>query len=369
MSNGPFSANVLFATSRQRLPDTAAGIPNFGDTTLPAAPGALTCAKATVTGIDISKPSSGVITQVSPLNQGGFAAADLAELLASQNDILVFVHGAANDFNDAVTRAAYNKSWLGQGSVPGWNSVFDVIAFTWPARQYQLANIIGDYADYRHDQAEATQSAYHFGLFLQQMLALQPRIGRRRMNLLCHSMGNYMLGGAVELLYANHAQPATPMFNEIVLAAADEPATTFSTPNGGRMNFLWRLGREITVYFNNADVAMGLSHLVNRDYRLGYDGPPNTADTQFFSTNVYDFVDCTGVGDFISPLLQAPDRSHQYYRQSPTVRSDILATLAGATPVRPKYDQSANVYSLFPQAAVVAAAAAAGPDRGAGVLG
>ena len=355
--------NILFATNRQRLPD-AAGLPNFGDTVLPVGPTALTCATATVTDIDVSAPSSGVIRQISPPNAGGFAAADLAPVLASQNDILVFVHGCANDFNDAITRAAYNKTWLGQGNVPGFSSICDMIAFTWPARKYTIANVVSDFRDYRQDQDEARQSAYHFGLFLQQLLALQPHIGRRRMNLLCHSMGNYMLGGAVELLYANHAQPATPMFDEIVLAAADETATTFSTANDGRLADLWRLGREITVYFNNNDVAMGLSHFVNRDYRLGYDGPPNEADTRFFSKNVYEFVDCTGVDDYISSLFDSPDRSHQYYRQSPTVRQDILATLAGATPERPKYDERANYYSLFPQAAV-----ASGPDRSAGVLG
>jgi esterase/lipase superfamily enzyme len=347
--------NILFATNRQRLPDSPAGLPSFGDQALPASPGALTCATATVTNIDIAVPSSGDITAISALNQGGFAAVDLAPVLQSQNDILVFVHGCANDFNDAITRAAYNKTWLGQGNVPGYSSICDMIAFTWPARSYVIANIVGDYDDYLHDQAEAGQSAYHFGLFLQQMQALQQRIGNRRMNLLCHSMGNYMLGGAVELLFANNAQPATPLFDEIVLAAADEAADTFSTPNGGRLANLWRLGREITVYYNNDDIAMALSQIVNQDYRLGYDGPPNEADTSFFSTNVYEFVDCTGVNDYISSLIEAPDRSHQYYRQSPTVRTDVIATLAGATPSRLKYDANANVYSLFPPPVVEAA--------------
>jgi esterase/lipase superfamily enzyme len=134
-----------------------------------------------------------------------------------------------------------------------------------------------------------------------------------------------------------------------VLAAADEIATTFATPNQ-RLGELWRLAREITVYFSNDDVAMKLSHLVNGNIRLGYNGPPNAADTHFFSPNVYEFINCTGVNDYITSFFYEPDRSHQYYRQSPTVRADIVTTLAGATPARPAYDSLANIYALFPPA-------------------
>ena len=346
--------NVLFATNRQRVADAAAGVADFGDDAAAQTPESLLCATAEVGGIDIDKPGSGQILAISNLNAGGFAASDLAPVLASQNDILVFVHGAANGFSDAVTRAAYNKEWLGLGDVSGVSSVCDVIAFTWPARNYLIANIIGDYDDYRHDQAEAAASSYHFGLFLQQIKALRQRIGNRRVNLLCHSMGNAMLGAAVEALFAGGSAPAVPLFDEVVLAAADEVCTTFSTADNGRLAALWRLGREITVYFNRDDIAMALSHIVNHDFRLGYAGPPNAADTGFFSRNVYDFVDCTGIDDYISSLLAAPDRSHQYYRQSPTVRSDILETLAGVTPARPRYDKTANLYGLFPRRATLA---------------
>ncbi|MCW3475187.1 alpha/beta hydrolase [Limobrevibacterium gyesilva] len=356
--------NILFATNRQRLLDSAAGLPDFGDETLPASAGALSCATATVTDITLAAPASGDIVAISPLNQDGFADKDLEPVLRSQNDILVFVHGAANSFTDAIKRAAYNKSWMGAATVPGASSVFDVIAFTWPARPYVLADIIGDYSDYRHDQAQARQSAFHFGLFLRELQALQQRIGTRRLHLLCHSMGNYMLGSAVEAWFAANPQPGPPLFDEIVLAAADESASTFSAPNGGRLSNLWRLGREITVYYNNNDVAMALSHVVNRDFRLGYDGPPDKADTRFYSPNVYEFVDCTGVNDLISGVLDSPDRSHQYYRQSPTVRADIVATLAGQTPTRLRYDANANAYSLFPAPVIVAARGGAdAPDH------
>jgi esterase/lipase superfamily enzyme len=336
---------VLFATNRQLLTTPAGAIAAFGADPLPPSANSLFCASATVADIDISKPQHGRITAIAPLNQGGFTDEQLAPILASTNDILVFVHGAANSFSDAITRAAYNQTWLAAAQLPNGN--FDIIAFTWPSTKYHYPNLLGDLIDYLKDRERASQSAYHFDLFLRQISAFRQRVRNRRVNLLCHSMGNYMLGGATELWFSAGAAPATPLFDEIVLAAADETATSFSTPNHGRLADLWRLGREITVYYNNDDVLMHLSRVVNQDYRLGWNGPPNAADKHFFSPNVYEFVDCTGIDDFISGLIAEPDRSHQYYRQSPRVRADIATTLAGGTPVGRRYDAASNTYSLF----------------------
>jgi esterase/lipase superfamily enzyme len=337
---------VCFATNRQRLPDTAAGLPDFSDQCAAANPAGFFCATATVEGVDLVNPSNGKITAVTEGNTGSFADEDLQPILASPNDILVFVHGAGNSFNDAIARAAYNQNWLAKAVLPSGSANFDIIAFTWPARSYSVANLIGDFLDYRHDQGQATNSAFHFGLLLRSLYVLRQRTGRRRLNLLCHSMGNYALGGAVEPWFANLEVPEVPVFDEAILAAADETATTFGTPSR-RLSKLSRLAHEITVYNNRDDILMELSHVANQDRRLGDDGPPNKPDTHLFSPNVYEFVDCTGVNDFVLTLLEAPDRSHQYYRSSPTVRADIAASLAGLTPVRKAYNPQTNVYRLF----------------------
>jgi esterase/lipase superfamily enzyme len=341
-------ANILFATNRKQEGADANGVPMFGHETLPANLDALICAAATVDQIDINKPSGGRIVGMTALSAGSFAAADLEPLIRSDNDILVFVHGAANDFSDAITRAAYNQTWLAAAGLRNVSSNYDFIAFTWPARAYDIPDVARDMHDYRKDQAAAVQSAYHFGLFLRQLVELRQRLGTRRLNLLCHSMGNFMLGGAVELLFSNNSAPAKPLFDEVVLAAADEQATTFCLPDGRRLANLWRLGHEITVYYNHDDVLMFASHIANFDGRLGFAGPPNKFDRRTFSPNVYEFVDCTGIDDFISTLTDAPDRSHQYYRQSPKVRADIAASLAGIVPTRPKFNEGLNEYLLFP---------------------
>jgi esterase/lipase superfamily enzyme len=335
--------DILFATNRPQVGGDPMAPFGWGT---PVAGNALYCAVATVENVDVTTPSSGRITRIDKLVSGNFGPQHLQPILSSGNDVLVFVHGCANDFTDAITRAAYNQAWLTASNLP--NSTFDVIAFTWPACRYNFANIFADYADYRQDQAAAAASAAAFADFLNQMAALRSemdQLGRRRMNLLCHSMGNFMLGGALQTVLATKLFDQ-PLFDEIVLAAADEAATTFNTP-GQRLAGLDQLGREITIYYNNDDIAMALSHLVNGEHRLGYDGPANKADTDLFPPSVFEFIDCTGVDDYLN-APNAFDRSHQYYRQSGTVRSDIVQTLAGFTPTRPNFDSQDNIYYLFP---------------------
>jgi len=168
----------------------------------------------------------------------------------------------------------------------------------------------------------------------------------------------------VEHLFASAGAPAAPLFDRIVLAAADESATTCAAPRGGRLSNLARLGRRITVYFDNEDIAMSLSRIANGNVRLGYAGPPTAADTSFFPRDIYDFVDCTGVDDYLSSRFEVPDRSHQYYRQSPTVRTDILTTLAGVAPRRLGYDATTNLFRLFP-APIFVAGTQSGPGNAA----
>jgi esterase/lipase superfamily enzyme len=339
------TASILFATNR-KLAGEVGGIATFDDNAQDMTPEALFCGSAEVCDIDISSPDHGTIDKMSKLTTGGFDDGAIAALADSKNDVLVFVHGASNSFEDAITRGAYNKLWLASAQLPNCN--FDVVAFTWPARTYTYWDVFSDVDGYRHDQQQAAASAYHFGLFLKQVDRIRAAIGpTRKLNLLCHSMGNYMLGGAVEAW--SRANPAQSIFDTAVLAAADEVATTFTTPDNGRLCTLKALARNITVYFNYDDVLMHLSHIANCDYRLGYDGPPNKADQTVFARSVYSMVDCTGVDDYISTILEQPDRSHQYYRQSPTVRFDIAQTLTGVTMRRPRYDEKANVYSLFAQ--------------------
>ena len=341
---------ILFATNRT-LTGTNGGLPQFNDVpTLPGTP--ISCAVATVDGSDPGDEDSGKITAMTALNPGGFAPADLQPVLDSNNDVLVFIHGAMNTFEDSITRAAYNLSWLAQTAVEGGTArAYDLIAFSWPGRTYDLSGIaapINGLEGYRHDQSSAAASAAHIAALFQLLYGLRAKMGTRRMHLLAHSMGCYALGGAVESWFAHPGVPAQALFDEVVLAAADEECSTFTEPDGKRLSKLQQLGREITVYFNRNDILMHLSGIANNAFHLGYDGPPGRAHLATFPAKVYEFVNCLALKDYIDTDAHPEqiDHTHQYYRQSPTVRADIATTLAGKVPTRPFFYINENFHAF-----------------------
>jgi len=329
---------ILFATNRART-DNGAGMPQFGRTAI-TNPDNLWCGVATVDGVSDDDPATGTISAIANLNQGWFAQAQIDALTQSTNDLLVFVHGTDNDFVDAVTRCAYNQTWLSNGAGRG----IDVIVFSWPSLAYgDLIDIFQDHTDYETDQKTASASAPHFGLFLQRLLALKPLLGGRTVSILCHSMGNYMLGAAVEAWFAQ-PQTAPPLFAQAILAAADEPSTAFLGSKGKRLSKLRQLAAGITVYFNDNDILMALSDIVNPFTPLGLAGPTGASNTHIYPTDAYQFVDCTNIADYIG--ARSFDESHQYYRQSPTVRADIVAVLLGNAPGRYYYDPTSNIWDI-----------------------
>jgi hypothetical protein len=138
-------------------------------------------------------------------------------------------------------------------------------------------------------------------------------------------------------------------FDEVVLVAADEPSTTFGPSRGLRLSRLDEICKEITVYFSRKDQIICVSHWVNPEYRLGYDGPPNKGDRRYFREVVFEFVDCTGCNDYGEDIriIDMAEYTHQYDRRSPTVRNDIARALCGLPAKRPAYDDLSNVYDLF----------------------
>ena len=84
--------------------------------------------------------------------------------------------------------------------------------------------------------------------------------------------------------------------------------------------------RRISLYYSRKDVAMYLSQAINLSRRLGFDGPDDKRDPTRYPTAMFRIVDCTEVKDF--DPLSPPDATHQYYRRSRIVRTDIAAAMA-----------------------------------------
>jgi esterase/lipase superfamily enzyme len=296
---------------------------------------------AIIGNLNPNDPGSGTVTAATVASYGDPGPQLTQALLESDaENVVVFIHGAANSFQDSIIRAAFDLAWIQSAS----GRATAVLVFSWPTRSYQFWKLAGDYTDYRADQHQAQLSAPHVVEFLQALYRLRATIGGRRLSLMAHSMGNYCLGFGVQQWFATPRNPAR-LFDDVVLAAADEPSNTFGLPNGARLSDLWLLCNRINVYFSGMDVLMELSHLVNGDWRLGHAGPANLADTAFFPPGTYTFLNCTQNQDYLTNSL---GDTHQYYRESASVRPDIARVLARipGPPGSRGYDPKTNTYKI-----------------------
>jgi esterase/lipase superfamily enzyme len=321
-------ATVYFGTNRKQT-----GPLSFGAAMGPPDRTGLICAEATVDGLTLADADSGRITAIAHETATGFAPATRETILASGKNLLVFIHGFANAFENAISRAGYNREWFASSTVPGADMT--VIAFSWPSSGAVIAcppHFLD--AAYREDQAQAGGSGPHLAWFFDEIKSLRDEAKRRnpqrRVVLLSHSMGNYALAAGVQSWFLT--RNATPIFDHAVLAAADEFDKSFELPPGVRLSRLPDLAAGISVYYSLRDVAMYLSQAVNLTERLGFDGPAHKSNPTLYPPNRFRSVNCTDLNDY--NFAVPPDSSHQYYRRSPKARDDIARALSGQ-PVTP----------------------------------
>jgi esterase/lipase superfamily enzyme len=322
------NATVYFASNRQ-LTGAATDWQSYNAEILPPTDATgITYAAALVDGVDLGVENSGAITAIENVQQGGFDSEVVADILGSQKNLLVFIPGFANSFKDGITRAAFNREWFAASGVAAADTT--VVAFSWPSLGQAVAAppyLLPD--DYLRDQTQAGHSAFHAAAFI---AALQPLVAQlrgagRRCFLLAHSMGDFVLQGAVASWFA-HGYPAGMLFDEALLPAADERWDSFAMPGGARLSRLPDLVGRISIYFSLRDIAMYLSFAVNLITRLGHEGPEHRSDTTLFPPPRYRILDCAEVDDY--DLFIPADASHQYYRRSAKVRDDIVAAMSGA---------------------------------------
>lgn len=312
---------VYFATNRA----ADASKPNgFGSAIVEGKPEAVTYAIA-----DVPDPASGQIGQIADRHMGRFSDAATAAIVGAGKNLFVFIHGFDNSFEDAISRAAMNADFYRASHDPAADTV--AIAFSWPSMGELIALRLGSLdSAYKDDQAKAGASAFHLGHFFIEIDRLRALYAQRnpmgKLFLIAHSMGNWALQAAMSW-WTQNGEPKDDMFDEVILAAADEVADTFEAPGGDRLSRIADLAKRVTIYFSGKDAILQLSRVVNGNRRLGQNGPTDMESPGKYPPALFRMMDCTGVSDFFPPFLS--EETHQYYRLSPTVRRDIAAVMRG----------------------------------------
>ena len=315
---------VFFATNRS-LAGPADQLSSYSASIVsPTDPQALTYGVAYVDGVDIATDAAGDVTWLGDTGLGDFPAQVKGDLAQAGRNLLVFVHGFDNSFSDAITRAAFNREWMAASGVAAADT--SVVAFSWPSLG-QLLSFPVLPADYLNDQTMAGQSGFHLMTFfsrLQPILVAARKAGRRT-TLLAHSMGNHALEAALESWFL-HGNGDGVLFDEVVLAAGDCRFDTFEHPNNALMSGLVRVAGRISIFSSSVDQVLHLSQFVNLGaQRLGQDGPRDKNAPGAFPGARYQMIDCTAFRDYDVGFMT----SHQYYRESPSVRARIAAAMGG----------------------------------------
>ena len=309
--------DVYFATNRL---NDGIGPNGFGATIVPADPAQITYAVANVTNVQPSTEDSGVIESIRDRNMGNFSIAAQDAITGSNRNLLIFIHGASNTFEDAIKRAAFNCEWFADTGAATAKTT--VVAFTWPSAEITPGNII---KEYKVDQAQAGRSGFHIVSFLKNIAALRRNFTtvfpQGRVFLLAHSMGNHALQAGIMSWFELNG-PNERIFDQVFLAAPDEIADTFERPGGGGSGNLRILSDRISIYYSRDDRLMWASAAANQNERLGFNGPSKKMDPTIYPSARFRMIDCTLALDFNH--LFPWDASHQYYRRSKAVRTDIV---------------------------------------------
>ena len=341
---------VYFATNRQANPQATDPAERFGAAMAPPGQGRLCWGRAFVedTDPDPAVLRTGRIDRIEGVS-GDFLSQDMQDdILNSGRNLLFFLHGFANSFADAISRAAFNREWLAASGRTDADCA--VIAFTWPSPglvvnpgdvlpgvALSLFSLLGFALSrelrsplahrYLEDQASTRASGTDLAAALDALAPLlaAARAQGRRIFLLGHSMGHVALRGALDAWRAAHRPPQL-LFDQAVLAAADAEADI-----GGQappwLVAMPAWSAQTSLYLNTEDQILWLSEQVNGRPRLGEKGPAERGDALLFPPERVRFVECGRLRD--RGPGQGPDATHQYYRRIPEVRDGIALALAG----------------------------------------
>jgi esterase/lipase superfamily enzyme len=251
------------------------------------------------------------------------------------------LHGRHDIVSFARDRVAAELTAVGAPSyglvlLPGFDSTFlasmsraaqvmhnyraaDVFCFSWPS-QGKL-----DLPSYKADRDAAMKSANAIADSLRKLFAVltQLKANLSVLHIVAHSMGNYALRHAVQLIPAKERNKR--LFESAFLMAADENYDSLSKAK--ELNPLITLAKKVPVYKNGGDFALTVSNVINNYPRLGAWGPRDLRKLPATVTS----VDCSDVGSTQGDNGET-HYGHQYYRLSHWVIKDVIQVLAGISP-------------------------------------
>ena len=248
---------------------------------------------------------------------------------ANQEDIILYVHGFNNGFNDAVLDLNDVWHFSGRHGVP--------IAYSWPSG---TGNILGYFSD--RESGEFT--VYHLKETIR-ILSSMPEVDN--IHILAHSRGTDITTTALrELVIESRAAGKSPIktlkIRNLMMAAPDLDYGVV-TQRLIAEKFGPAIG-QITIYMNESDSALSVAQTLMKGIRFGKltAQKQSQREAEIFQniTNV-SFVNVEGVSGFLG---------HGYFSKHPGALSDIITVIKTSAPPgsaeRPLTNIEANFWKL-----------------------
>ena len=214
------------------------------------------------------------------------------ELQNSQKEILIYVHGFANNFKDSVLSTALISDKIKFSGI--------CIAYAWPSQ--------GDISprSYLIDKEEALAARNHFQNFLQFL----QKFRRNKIHIISHSMGSFLTTEVVKNL------PPMQQFANLIFVAPDVDAQQFQSLSE---NLRYR-AEKVTVYCSKNDIPLKISKWLQQNARAG---SFDSFQTPFILADLIDTIDTSIIH---SSALGHSHHSHPY------VLKDIKNVLTNLSP-------------------------------------
>ena len=248
---------------------------------------------------------------------------------ANQRDVILYVHGFNNSFENAVLDLNDIWHFSGRHGVP--------IAYTWPSGS---GNLFGYFTD--RESGEFT--VYHLKETIRAITAM-PEV--ENVHILAHSRGTDISTTALrELVIETRAFGKNPQdalkIRNLILAAPDLDYGVVT-----QRLIAEKFGpafEQITIYMNEDDSALGFAQKLMRGIRFGKLTAENQSEREaqiFRNVKNVSFVNVKGVKGFVG---------HGYFSQHPGALSDIITVIKTrskpGTADRPLTNIEGNFWSL-----------------------
>ena len=267
----------------------------------------------------------------------------LKKQMETKQDLVIFIHGFNVDWFEAVASALALELMLNRHSFNNEDQKDTcVFLFSWPSDGAMMKNkaYLSDRNDARDSSIAVARGFLKLRDFLMTLRPVHPDPSinecGQQLHLLCHSMGNYVLQHAlVSLDKLNNQKRFPQLFHHIFMCAPDVDDNSFEQDRP--MVNLHRLAKQVTVYYNNGDLAMYISDYTkgNTD-RLGHNGTARPLQLH----NKVSQVNCSKIVGGIT--------EHSYYLWA-TVNEDIRQSIDGVPyedSTRNRQSKSAQVWRL-----------------------